>query len=194
MKHIIFLNLLLASFVFTSEVAYADCTGAYYGSSTCSDSGFNLTKRISKNDSSESKEKLTGIKKGETFKYTFKLDNKTNETKTLKLVDNLPFEIERVSGIGFTEEVVINKNDHVKLVMEVKIKDSEFDNKKDFEKCVVNTAYLFKDSVKKETSSATVCFGEGTSKNLPSTGPSEVLGILGTSLLALGYLINKKIR
>ena len=137
---------------------------------------------------------LAKAKKGETFKYTFKIDNKTDETKTLKLIDNLPSEIERVGGIGFTEEVTINKNDSAKLTMEVKIKDSEFENKKDFEKCVVNTAYLFKDSVKKESSSATVCFGEGTAKNLPSTGPSEVLGVLGASLVGLGYLINRKNR
>ena len=63
MKKIIFLNLIVASFVFTSGVALADCSGAYYGSSTCSDSGFNLSKRVSRNDSTESKEKLTGIKK-----------------------------------------------------------------------------------------------------------------------------------
>ena len=194
MKKIIFINLIVASFVFTSGVALADCSGAYYGSSSCSDSGFNLTKRVSRNDSTEAKEKLTGIKKGETFKYTFKIDNKTDETKTLKLIDNLPSELERVGGIGFTEEVTINKNDSAKLTMEVKVKDSEFENKKDFEKCVVNTAYLFKDSVKKETSSATVCFGEGTAKDLPATGPSDVLGVVGSLLIGLGSLINRKNR
>lgn len=189
MKKLTFLTLTVFGFV-SLLTAQADCSGSYYGSSSCSDSGYDLTKRVSKGDN-EPKEKITGVRKGDVFKYTFKIENKTDETKTLKLVDNLPNELERVGGIGFTEEVTLEKNSSTKITMDVKVKDSEFENKKDFEKCVVNTAHLYKEDARKETSSATVCYGEGTAKSLPQTGPSEVLGILGIISTGAGLLIRR---
>lgn len=187
-----FLNLIVVSSVLALN-ANASCSGSYYGSSSCSDSGFDLTKKVSFKDE-EAKQKLTGVKKGDVFKYTFKIENKTDETKTLKLIDNLPNELERVAGIGFTEEVTLGKKSSVKLVMEVKVKDSEFENKKDFEKCVVNTAQLYKDGAKKESSSATVCYGEGIAKTLPETGPNDIFAVVGLILATAGVVIRKSIR
>jgi hypothetical protein len=191
MKKIFLINLIVLSTVFAFN-ANASCSGSY-GSSTCSDSGFDLTKKVSFKDE-EAKQKLTGIKKGDVFKYTFKIENKTDETKTLKLVDNLPAELERVGGIGFTEEVTLDKKSSVKLVMEVKVKDSEFDNKTNFEKCVVNTAHLYKEDAKKESSSATVCYGEGVAKTLPETGPNDIFALVGLVLASAGIVIRQSIR
>jgi len=189
MKKIFLINLIVLSTVFAFN---ANASGSY-GSSTCSDSGFDLTKKVSFKDE-EAKQKLTGIKKGDVFKYTFKIENKTDETKTLKLVDNLPAELERVGGIGFTEEVTLDKKSSVKLVMEVKVKDSEFDNKTNFEKCVVNTAHLYKEDAKKESSSATVCYGEGVAKTLPETGPNDIFALVGLVLASAGIVIRQSIR
>lgn len=191
MKKIFLINLIVLSTVF-AMTANASCSGSY-GSSTCSDSGFDLTKKVSFKDE-EVKQKLTGIKKGDVFKYTFKVENRTDETKTLKLVDNLPAELERVGGIGFTEEVTLDKNSSVKLVMEVKVKDSEFENKTNFEKCVVNTAKLYKEDALKESSSATVCYGEGVANSLPETGPNDIFAIIGLVLASAGIVIRKSIR
>lgn len=184
-----FVNLIVLSFALASN-ANASCSGSY--GSSCSDSGYDLTKRVSFNGG-DSKQKVTGIKKGDTFKYTFKVENKTNETKTLKLVDNLPSELERVGGIGFTEEIKLDKNSSIKLEMDVKVKDSEFENKTNFEKCVVNTAHLYKDDVKKESSSATVCYGEGIAKTLPETGANDILALAGLMLASAGIVIRKSI-
>ena len=185
-----FVNLIVLTSVLALN-ANASCSGSY-GSSSCSDSGFDLVKRVSFKDE-EGKQKITGIKQGDVFKYTFKIENKTDETKTLKLIDNLPNELERIGGIGFTEEVTLGKKSSVKLIMEVKVKDSEFDNKKDFEKCVVNTAQLYKDGAKKESSSATVCYGEGVAKTLPETGANDIFAIAGLILASAGVVIRKSI-
>ncbi len=190
MKKLMFVNLIVLSVVLAVS-ANASCSGSY-GSSSCSDTGFDLTKKISINDG-ETKQKLTGIKKGDVFKYTFKIENRTDETKTLKLVDNLPNELERVGGIGFTEEVTLNQKSSVKLVMEVKVKNSEFENKTNFEKCVVNTAHLYKEDAKKESSSATVCYGEGVAKTLPETGPNDIFAIVGLVLASAGVVIRRSI-
>lgn len=189
MKNFLFANTLIVSLFITLSVN-AECGS--YGSNSCSNSGYNLTKRVSIKDES-AKQKITGIKKGTVFKYTFTIENKTNETKTLKLVDSLPKELERVGGIGFTEEVTLAKNSSVKLYMEVKVKDSEFENKTNFEKCVVNTAELYKDGSKKESSSATVCYGEGVAKNLPETGPNDIFALIGLVFAIAGIVIRQSI-
>jgi len=190
MKKGFFTLLIATSLIFVLNVN-AECSGSY-GSGSCSNSGYNLTKRVSVKDES-GKQKITGIKKGQVFKYTFNVENKTNETKTLKLIDNLPKELERVNGIGFTEEVKLEKNSSVKLYMEVKVKDSEFENKSNFEKCVVNTAELYKDGSKKESSSATVCYGEGVANTLPETGANEIFALIGLVLASAGIVIRKSI-
>jgi len=189
MKKFVFTNLIVLSFFFFN--VGADCFGSY-GSNSCSNSGYNLSKRVSLKDE-EAKQKIIGIKKDQVFKYTIQVENKTGESKTLKLIDNLPNELERVSGIGFTEEITLAKNSSVKVFMEVKVKDSEFENKTNFEKCVVNTAELYKDGSKKESSSATVCYGEGIAKNLPETGPNEIFAMVGLILAITGIVVRKSI-
>jgi hypothetical protein len=73
--------------------------------------------------------------------------------------------------------------------MSVKVKDSEFEGKKNFEKCVINKAYIYKGDKEKDSSTATVCFGDGAKiASLPKTGANSlVLGVsLITTLLGFG--------
>ena len=184
---LVILPLLLATSSIT--MAFASCSSSGYGT-TCTNSDYNLTKTVVKNGSTEDKEKITGVKKGDTFTYEFKVENKTSNEVTLNLVDNLPSEFERVSGIGNTEKIVLGSKSSKTLEMLVKVKDSEF-NKTNFEKCVVNKAYLYKDGSEKDSSTATVCFGEGVISKLPQTGPENFVLGAGALSLALGFALKR---
>lgn len=192
---------LVISFVALNSTSFASCNGSGYGSSgSCEEKNpdYDLQKRVKKTNDGKKEQKITGIKKGETFIYTFKVENSKNEKETLKLVDNLPNELERVSGIGFTEEIILDKKSSKTLEMVVKVKDSEFENKTNFEKCVVNKAFLKKGDIDKDSSTATVCYGAGSANNgtssistLPKTGANEM--VLGLSVLSItsGLILKK---
>ncbi len=163
------------------SVHAVNCVDTAYGS-LCSNSisDFDLNKSVSKANSTDRKERITGVKKGENFIFYFRIKNNTLNEATVSLQDNLPTQLERVGGISYTEKVVIFPKSFKIVEMTVKVKDSEFLNKSFFEKCVVNKAYIYKDKDLKDTSTATVCYGDGF-----GIAPS-IFGIdnqvLGTSL------------
>jgi len=162
--------------------AYAvNCIDTAYGS-LCSNSisDFDLNKTVSKSNSTDRKEKITGVKKGDNFIFYFRVKNNTLNEATVSLQDNLPKELERVSGIGYTERIVVFPKSDKIVEMTVKVKDSEFLNKSFFEKCVVNKAYIYKDSDLKDTSTATVCYGDGFAAAPMLFGSDNK--VLGTSL------------
>lgn len=193
MKKIKLLVLPVLFYVSTITMAFASCDSSAYGTtgSTCSNSEFNLEKTVSKAGSTENNKKVTGIKKGDTFTFSFKVENKTSNEVTLNLEDNLPSEFEKVSGIGYTEEVKLGAKSRKTLEMVVKVKDSEFANKSNFEKCVVNKAYITKDKDQKDSSTATVCFGEGVANTLPKTGAENMVLGAGALSLALGFALKR---
>lgn len=197
-KYVIALCLVGLLFAY-SNIAFANCS-SYGGSTSCTENGkeYDLQKRVKKSDSSNREQKITGIKKGDNFVFVFKVENLKNEKETLKLIDNLPNEFERISGIGFTEEVTLNAKESKEFEMVVKVKDSEFENKSNFEKCVVNKAYLKKGEETKDTSTATVCFGEGSAnggvsslENLPKTGAEESVVAVALILIVSGVVLKK---
>jgi len=185
---IVTLGVLVSVFGFKSVLA--DCNNSGYGSSNCDNDkkDYIVEKKVTKTEEKSKEEKITNIRKGENFTYTFKITNNTNEEITIKLVDNLPNEFEKVSGIGFTEDVKISKKSSKTLEMVAKVKDSEFDGKSNFEKCVINKAYIYKGDKEKDSSTATVCFGDGTKmSSLPKTGANSL--VIGASLITtlLGF-------
>jgi len=192
-----YLKLIIASagFVFFgSQVAFAECNNSGYGSSNCDNDkkDYVIEKKVTKSNEDSKEEKITNVNKGDNFIYTFKIRNNTDEEVTLKLVDNLPKELEKVSGIGFTEDVTISKNSSKTLEMSVKVKDSEFEGKSNFEKCVINKAYIYKGDKEKDSSTATVCFGDGSKMTtLPKTGANTM--VLGASLFTtlLGFGLSR---
>lgn len=185
---LVILPLLLVTSSIT--VAFASCSSSAYGNS-CTNSDYNLTKSVVKNGSTESKEKIIGVKKGETFTYKFKIQNKTSKEVTFDLKDELPKEMEKVSGIGQTETVKVDANSSKNFEMVAKVKDSEFTNKTNFEKCVVNKAYLYTDGSERDASTATVCFGEGTVSKLPQTGAEDLILGAGVFSTVLGLVLKK---
>lgn len=185
--------IVLSAFValISTNTVFAECNNSGYGSSNCDDNkkDYVVEKKVTRSSADKKEEKITNVKKGENFIFTFKIRNNTNEEVTLKLTDNLPKEFERISGIGFTEDVKISKNSSETLEMVVKVKDSEFEGKTNFEKCVINKAYVSKGDKERDSSTATVCFGDGAKvSTLPKTGTNSlVLGAgLITTLLGFG--------
>ena len=193
MKKIKLLVLPAMLYVSAITTAFASCNSSAYGAygSSCSNSEYNLEKTVTKSGTSEDKKKITGVSKGDTFTFSFMAENKTSNEVTVNLTDNLPSEFERVSGIGYTEEIKLGSKSRKTLEMVVKVKDSEFDNKTNFEKCVVNKAYISKDKDQKDSSTATVCFGEGVAQTLPQTGPESIVLGAGALSLALGFALKR---
>lgn len=189
---IVALGILVSVFGFKSVLA--DCNNSGYGSTSCDNDkkDYIVEKKVTKSEDKSKEEKISNIRKGENFIFTFKITNNTNEEVTLKLVDNLPKEFEKVSGIGFTEDVKISKNSSKTLEMVAKVKDSEFEGKSNFEKCIVNKAYIYKGDKEKDSSTATVCFGDGTKiSTLPKTGTNSI--VMGASLITtlLGFGLSR---
>jgi hypothetical protein len=182
------LPVLLVTSSFT--MAFASCSTSAYGTS-CTNSDYNLTKTVIKAGSTDSKEKITGIKKGDTFTYKFKVENKTSDQVTLTLTDKLPSELEKVSGIDTTETIKVDANSSKNYELVAKVKDSEFANKTNFEKCIVNKAYINKGDSQKDSSTATVCYGEGVVSKLPQTGAEDLVLGAGVVSLALGLALKK---
>ena len=79
-----------ALIAFGSGLVLADCNNSGYGSTKCENNkkDFDLEKKVSKSNSESKEEKITGVKKGDNFIFTFKIKNNTDEEVTIKLVDN----------------------------------------------------------------------------------------------------------
>lgn len=175
-------------------VALAECNNSGYGTNnSCKTKkeGFVIEKRVSKSGPSDKKEKITGVKKGQTFTFYFKVKNDTYDKADVKFIDKLPAELERVSGDDLTKSFSMDSRSDKTFEMVVKVKDSEFDNKTNFEKCVVNKAYITKDEKEKDSSSATVCYGDGVATKLPQTGPESIVLGSGLASIALGLVIRR---
>lgn len=161
-----------------SKSAYAlNCVSTAYGN-LCSSAplDYDIRKTVSKTAGSEGTDRITGISKGDTFTFYFRVSNNTLNEVTLNLEDNLPSTLERVSGIGYTEKVTLYPKSRKTLEMVVKVKDSEFQTSNFFQKCVVNKANLFKDKDLKDSSTATVCYGKGFGSKLSGAFLNDVLG------------------
>lgn len=182
-------NLLILPIIFIATLmgksAFAlNCVNTAYGN-LCSSApvDYELRKTVSKSNSSTGLTRIDNIKQGDTFVFYFKISNNTLNEVTLKLEDNLPASLERVGGVGETETVVLFAKSKKILEMEVKVKDSEFANKENFQKCVVNKGYLYKDTNLQDSSTATVCFGKGLGSKIVSGTLYD--GVLGSSTPAV---------
>lgn len=168
----------MASLSFKSVYAL-NCVNTAYGNlCTSAPVDYEIRKTVSKSNSSTGLTRIDNVKQGDTFIFYFKISNNTLNEVTLKLEDMIPSAFERVGGIGETESVVLFAKSKKILEMQVKVKDSEFKGKNNFQKCVVNKAYLYKDTNLQDSSTATVCYGIGLgSKVIPGTWDT----VLGSS-------------
>ena len=54
-----------------------------------------------------------------------------------------------------------------------------------------NKAYIYRDGSEKDSSTATVCFGDGVVSKLPQTGPENFVLGAGALSLALGFALKR---
>lgn len=178
MKRLNYIVIALILATLSSKSAFAlNCVSTAYGN-LCSGAplDYDVRKTVSKTAGSEGTDRITGISQGDTFTFYFRVSNNTLNEVTLTLEDNLPSNLERVGGIGYTEKVTLYPKSRKTLEMVVKVKDSEFQNKNFFQKCVVNKANLYKDKDLKDSATATVCYGKGFGSKLSGIVSNDVLG------------------
>lgn len=201
MKKIAVFSLLLLVSVFvtsSNKVEASECSTGYYGGGEdCfKNKSFRVTKEVRVEGDNEWKDKVVDVEPDETVEFRIKVKNVGEVgVDDMKYEDFLPDELERVGGSGLTEYWDnFDPGDEVKFTIEAKIDEDEFDNDKDFEKCVVNKVELYYDDAFEGSDTATVCYGDAEITELPETGPTStvVLALSGFGFLAAGTLVKKR--
>lgn len=185
------------SFALLPSKAFASCEPNYGGGETCEfTEEFEVTKKVRFQGDSIWKDKVVGVKEGETVEFRIVVKN-TGETSAdnMKMTDLLPDALYRIGGAGLTEEWNDFEVDETKtFILEARIKSVEFDRENDFEKCVVNKAEAEQDGDLVGSDTATVCYGSEEITELPETGAiaTETLSILGFASTGLGMILKRK--
>lgn len=209
LKNVIVTSAVVAlGMVFTQKNAYASCETQYGGNETCIvNKSFKITKqvRIEGDNSWKSKVILDNDEKDETVEFKIKVEfRKIDENGDtvddvsidgMKMSDELPDELKRIGGSGLTEYWDDFKPGESKtFVIKAQVKDSEFDDDKNFEKCVVNKVKVYRNKDFEGSDTATVCFGNDTEiKELPKTGfdTATIMATLGSATTGLGLFVKK---
>ncbi len=200
-KSLILVSLILVS-ITSSKQVFADnkCKQTYGGGEICNKS-FRITKEVSKDKDGNYKDKivLDTDEWNDTFYFRIKVENVGEvEVDNMKYEDFLPDELEYVdSGSdGLTEEWDnFEPGETVEFFIRAKVDKDEFDNEKEFEKCVVNKVELEYDGNFEGSDTATVCYGDAEISELPKTGAGSSLALLvaGLALISTGTLVKKNI-
>jgi len=191
----IFLSLIVSTLFLTPSV-FASCKTSSYGVKTCKKEEVKLdvAKRVSLVGSIDRSQKITNVKKGQEFIFYITARNESDkDLKNLKIVDNLPTEMVRVSGLDSSETFDLKKGKSKTFEIKAKIRDSEYLTKVQFEKCSVNEASLYYDGKERESGTATVCFGNGKVTTLPVTGPSDYWMFYSLAVISAGVIIKTRL-
>lgn len=209
-KNLILATLLSVALALSlTGTAYADdneCEPNYGGGETCIiNKSFSIEKevRIYGSDD-EFKDKITGVEADEIVEFRIVIKNTTivpsgideddiPDFDNMKMKDILPDELERVGGAGLTEYWDdFAPGEEIEFKIRAQIDSDEFDRDEDFEKCVVNEARVYYDDDLEGSDTATVCYGNVDEvTELPETGYTSTLSILGLGLMSLGVLIRR---
>lgn len=113
----------------------------------------------------------------------------------MEMRDYLPEEMEKVGGVGLTEEWDdFDPDDQKEFIILAKVKSGEYDRNVEFEKCIVNKAELRWDGDFQGSDTATVCYGNIQPSELPKTGSFSTLALAGISSLLAGIVGKKSLR
>ncbi|MBI2414362.1 hypothetical protein HYV31_00750 [candidate division WWE3 bacterium] len=190
-----FLTLFYTSFIFTSaKVSKGDvlatCTSdGAYGQTCTNEENFTVEKKVRIKGNTSWQDKVINVKEVETVEFRITVKNVGDESESkMKTIDLLPDELSRTGGAGLTEVWDdFNDGDSKEFIIESKLKSSEFQNTKQFEKCVVNKVDLYQNEDHKGSDTATVCYNNAKVEELPKTGPIVPIGILGIIGVGLGF-------
>ena len=177
----------------------AECTPIYGGGETCLvNKRFEIDKEVRVKDSGDDwEDKVTGVKGDDLIEFKITVKNKSDDEAdnfdNMKVTDFLPDELEKVGGAGLTEEWDdFEPGDSKSFIIEVQIKESEFDRDDNFEKCVVNKAEVEWDGEFEGSDTATVCFGDAEVTELPSTGGGLSIALSGLGMVLSGIVLKRK--
>ena len=145
---------------------------------------------------SDWEDKVTGVEEGDVVEFRVRIknlsDEEADEFDNMKMKDVLPDEMYRIGGDGLTE-YWDNFGDNETKTFKIKamVDSDEYDVDGDFEKCVVNKASAYWDGNFEGADTATVCYGDQEPTELPETGASGTVAVIGSILVFLGFALKK---
>ncbi len=175
--------------------AYATgCTTPYGGGTTCViNKSFKIVKEVRIEGDDDYEEKVTGVEEGDVIEFKITVENTTDDGgvsgvsfDNMKIKDNLPDELIKLSGDLTEEWDDFEPGDKKTVKIKVKVDKKEFDDE-NFEKCVVNRVELTYDGDYEGSDTATVCYENGDKeiKELPETGATGTVMLLGLGLSSI---------
>lgn len=188
------------------KAVFADeCEPQYGGGEICLvNKRFEIVKEVRLCDSngdncSDWKDKVTGVEENDEVQFRIRIKNLSDEEASevtdfdnMKMKDDMPSEMHRTGGDGLTEYWDdFDPGDTKTFIIDAEVNDSEYDTDVDFEKCVVNKASVYWDGKFEGADTATVCYGNAVPTELPQTGASGLVAVLGLGLTAIGAAFKK---
>jgi LPXTG-motif cell wall-anchored protein len=160
---------------------------------------FKIVKEVRIAGDTEWKDKVTDVRKDDVVEFRIRIKNTSDDnadsTDDMEMRDYLPEEMEKVGGVGLTEEWDdFDPDDQKEFIILAKVKSGEYDRNVEFEKCIVNKAELRWDGDFQGSDTATVCYGNIQPSELPKTGSFSTLALAGISSLLAGIVGKKSLR
>ena len=205
MKKIIVVLIAAVGFmvVFSDDV-YADCIKFYGGGEICGYSNrFRIVKKVRVvGESTEWEDKVLKVASDDIVEFQITVENRSDDEADgpenfddFEIEDLLPSEMEWISGHGLTESWDgFQPGEEITFTIVARLKKSEFDGDRNFEKCVVNKVELYWDDDFEDSDVATVCYGDADVEELPATGANELVAVAGAFMTAAGFVLKRKNR
>ncbi len=185
----------LTMLLLPSKAYAADCEddGAY-GQTCIYEKNFELEKRVRIQGDSTWKDKVINVKEGQVIEFRIIAKNVGEvDADDMEMKDILPDVLDKIGGSGLTEEWDdFDVDEERTFIIQARIKSVEFDRTDNFEKCVVNKAELRHEGDLVASDTATVCYGEKEIKELPKTGPTELMSIFGFASTGIGLFLKRR--
>lgn len=196
---IVFLVAILIAQKALKPVFAADCETNYGGNKICTTKKVHIKKSVrvcDKNGSncSEWSDKVINVTKNDLVQFKIVVYNDSSDNAdsldNMSMKDALPSELTRTGGDSLKEYWDNFKTGtSKKFIIDAKVNASEFD-RKDFDKCVVNEAFVYRDKKLKDSADATVCYNNRKPTELPKTGANGTVALIGVGLVLAGIVIN----
>lgn len=205
---------LIVMLFITADVS-AGCESTYGGGETCIyNKRFSIEKKVIQldddddwddwediaKDSDDWEDKVTGVAEDEFVVFKIVVENLSDEEldefDDMKMIDDLPDELEKIGGSGLTEYWDdFEPGEKKTFYIAAEVNEDEYDRDEDFSDCAVNTASVEWDGEFEGEDTAKVCYDEEIDEveELPSTGSNEVVVALGFSLIVAGLVIKRRL-
>ncbi len=190
----------LMTVLYTGQ-AKAECESTYGNGEVCYyNKRFEIDKDVRVEDEDDDwEDKVMDVASDDVVEFRIKIKNRSDDDADkivdfddMKMEDFLPDEMERVGGSGLTEYWDDFEPGETKtFYIEAKVNEDEYDRDVDFEKCIVNKAEVTWDGEFEGSDTATVCYGDEDVKELPETGSTAMVALVGLGLVTAGIIVRK---